>query len=81
MTFCSFRGDFTILNQSETGIDNGGHIVTGSKWGIIAEEKLFGLVQRIHSRVSADYKQQLSLASMLCRIKTHCCRVSHRHNM
>ena len=31
MTFCSFRGEFTTLSQSETGIDNGGHIVTGSR--------------------------------------------------
>ena len=61
MTFCSFRGDFTILIQSETGINNGGHIVTGSRWGIIAEDKLFGLVQRIHSRVSAEYKQDALL--------------------
>ena len=54
MTFCSFRGNFTIIGQSETGIDNGGHIVTGSRWGIITEDKLFGIVKRIHSRVSAD---------------------------
>jgi hypothetical protein len=44
-----------------TWINNGGHIVTGSRWGIIAEEKLFGLVQRIHSRVSAEYKQDALL--------------------